>query len=382
MKYRTLGKTNIKVSEVGLGGEYFSEVDQPMANQMMDVAIENGINIIDVYMPCPDTRTRIGDALLNRRDKMIIQGHIGAIYENGQYLRTRDLQKAKQGVEDFLTRFHTDYIDIGMLHYVDEMADWQEVIDNGILDYMIEQKQKGVFKTLGVSSHNPEVAIEMVSSGHIDVLMFSISPLFDLVLQDMDHFFEMPEEEAYPTALTIDKSRSKLYALCKEKGVAITVMKALAAGSLLDPKDTPFKDAMTVPQCIHYALNRPAVSSVLVGVKSIQEIKEAVAYTSQTSEQLDYTHILAGNEGLTKKCMYCNHCLPCIQHIDVAAITRLLDEARNKGYTSLLQEQYNQLKVKASSCIKCGQCMTRCPFGIDIITNMEEATQIFENKQQ
>lgn len=381
MKYRTLGKTNIKVSEVGLGGEYFSEVDQQMANKMIDVAIENGINIIDVYMPNPDTRTRIGDALIGRRDKMIIQGHVGAIYENGQYLRTRDLQKAKQGVEDFLTRFHTDYIDIGMLHYVDEVSDWQQVVDHGILDYMIEQKQKGVFKTIGVSSHNPEVAIEMVNSGYIDVLMFSISPLFDLVLQDMDQFFEMPEDEAYPTVLTIDETRAKLYALCKEKGVALTVMKALAAGSLLDPKDTPFKEAMTVPQCIHYALNRPAVSSVLVGVKSIREIQAALEYTRQTKEQLDYTHIFASNEGPTKKCMYCNHCLPCIQHIDVAAITRLLDASRNKGHTSLIQEQYNQLKVKASSCIKCGQCMTRCPFGIDIISNMEEASKIFENKQ-
>lgn len=382
MKYRTLGKTNIKVSEVGLGGEYFSVVDQPTANKMMDVALENGINIIDVYMPGPDTRSRIGDALIGRREQIIIQGHVGAIYENGQYLRTRDVEKAKLGVEDFLNRFHTDYIDIGMLHYVDEMADWQEVLDNGILDYMMEQKQKGVFKTLGVSSHNPKVAIEMVNSGHIDVLMFSISPLFDLVLQDMDHFFEMPEDEAYPTTLTIDQTRAKLYALCNEKGVAITVMKALAAGSLLDPKDTPFKEAMTVPQCIHYALNRPAVSSVLVGVKSIEEIQEAIAYTTQSVEQLDYTHILMDSQESMKKCMYCNHCLPCVKHIDVAAITRLLDEARNKEYTKDLQARYDALPVKASACIQCGQCVKRCPFGIAIMDNMQEATHVFESKQR
>lgn len=379
MKYRTLGKTNIKVSEVGLGGEYFSEVDQETANHMMQVAIEEGINIIDVYMPNPATRSRIGDALIGKRDKMIIQGHVGAIYENGQYLRTREVEKAKLGVADFLTRFHTDYIDIGMLHYVDDLKDWQQCIDNGIIAYMLEQKEKGVFKTIGVSSHNPKVAIEMVNSGYIDVLMFSISPLFDLVLQDIDTFFEMPEEEAYPTTLAIDETRATLYALCKEKGVGITVMKALAAGSLLDPTDTPFKEAMTVPQCIHYALNRPGVSSVLVGVKNEKEIHEALAFTTQTKEELDYTHIFSNSiEGQMKRCMYCNHCLPCIKHIDVAAITRLVDEASNKQYTKQLQEQYNALDVKASTCIKCGQCMTRCPFGINIIENMEKAIQLFE----
>ena len=382
MKYRTLGKTNIKVSEVGLGGEYFSEVNQETANHMMQVAIKNGINIIDVYMPNPDTRSRIGDALIGLRDKMIIQGHVGAIYENGQYLRTREVEKAKQGVEDFLTRFHTDYIDIGMLHYVDDLKDWRQCIDNGIIAYMQDQKEKGIFKTIGVSSHNPQVAIEMVNSGYIDVLMFSISPLFDLVLQDMDTFFEMPEEEAYPTTLTIDETRAKLYALCNEKGVGITVMKALAAGSLLDPSDTPFKEAMTVPQCIHYALNRPAVSSVLVGVKNEQEIHEALAFNTQTKEQLDYTHIFTNSiDGSIKRCMYCNHCLPCVKHIDVAAITRLVDEANNKEYTIKLQEQYNELGVKASACIKCGQCMARCPFGINIIENMEKAITLFETNR-
>jgi uncharacterized protein len=377
MNYRQLGRTGLQVSEVGLGGEHLAGIGEEEIRRAVDTALEMGINILDVFMPEPEVRSALGNALAGKREKMLLQGHIGAICENGQYARSRDLGKSIAHIEDFLTRFHTDYIDIGMLHYVDTAEDWQQARDNGFIDYMLRQKKAGVFRTLGVSSHNPVVAREILMSGVMDVLMFSISPLFDLVLGDMDVFFEMPEDAAFPRKLEIDPERAALYQLCEEKGIGITVMKALAAGYLLDAKESPFGAALSVPQCIHYALGRPAAASVLVGCKNTGEVIEAVRYCDMPEAEKEYSHILSNLNGTgAKRCMYCNHCLPCPRHIDIAAVTRLLDDAR-PGLTDDIRMQYSALEKNASDCTACGACVSRCPFGIDVVENMKKAAGLF-----
>lgn len=379
MNYRRLGKTEMFASEVGLGCEYFSKATPEESKAMIDEAVSQGMNMIDVFMSDPVVRSKLGDAIAPHRSKMILQGHVGATWENGQYLCSRDLAKCKLFIEDFLTRFHTDYIDIGMLHYIDSEEEWQKSLDNGLLEYMLEQKRLGVFRGLGVSTHNAVIAQTMVKTGWFDVVMFSISPLFDLVLPEIDTFFEMPEDEKYPTSVRIDPERIAFYRLCEEMGVSITVMKALAAGSLLNPEDSPFGAVLTVAQCIQYALDRPGVASALIGCKNVHEVQVAAAFAVASEEERDYHPVLAQIRGDERKvCMYCNHCLPCPVHIDIAATTRVLDTAKNSGWSEALQADYERLTVKASACIACGQCVQRCPFAIDVIANMKEAVAIFE----
>ncbi|MPM85688.1 hypothetical protein SDC9_132769 [bioreactor metagenome] len=223
------------------------------------------------------------------------------------------------------------------------------------------------------------MAAQLVKTGKFDVVMFSVNPLFDLVFNDMDRFFTMAADEPYPEELSIDPARSEFYKLCEEKGVSITVMKSLAAGGLLDPLDSPFKAVMTVPQCIHYAASRPAVASVLVGVGSTQEVQAALSYCTASKEELDFSHIINNiGGGRDKRCMYCNHCLPCPVHIDVAAVTRLVDEAAKGGGMEALKSRYETLDVKPSACIRCGACTARCPFGIDVTENISKAVWLFE----
>lgn len=378
MKYRQLGKTGLLVSEVGLGAEHLVHSTKEEIMEIVDEAMAKGVNIMDVFMPDYGVRSILGECLIGRRDKMLLQGHVGVSFETGQYQKTRDLATSKRSIEDFLTRFQTDYIDLAMLHYCDDLQDWRTCIDNGLIDYMKSQKEKGVFHYLGFSSHNPNVAMEMIRSDLFDCIMFSISPLFDLVLSDMNHFFQMPEDEAFPDHLTIDSNRSALYQLCEEKGVGITVMKALAAGSLLDAKESPFQQAMTVAQCIHYALNRPAVSSVLIGCKNPEEIRQAASYSELSEEEKDYKQVIANiQHGSQKKCMFCNHCLPCPQHLDIAQVSRCVEEVKAHGMSQQVKEDYKKLKVHAKQCIRCKACIQRCPFSIDVVTTMADAISLF-----
>ena len=80
---------------------------------------KDGLTILDCWMSEPNVRSNIGLAIKGRREKWIIQGHIGSTWENGQYVRTRDLTKVKPAFEDLLTRLQTDYIDLGMIHFID-----------------------------------------------------------------------------------------------------------------------------------------------------------------------------------------------------------------------------------------------------------------------
>ena len=88
MRYRNLGKTGLKVSEIGFGGEWLERHEEPEAVDLVRYAGEKGINIIDCWMPDPKSRDIIGQGIEGNREKWIVQGHIGSTYQNGQYVRT------------------------------------------------------------------------------------------------------------------------------------------------------------------------------------------------------------------------------------------------------------------------------------------------------
>ncbi len=376
MEYRALGNSGIMAGVVGIGGEYLEYEDRDTVIRTMHRSMELGVNVLDIFMSNPEVRTNLGLAIMDRRDKIVVQGQVCSIWENGQYAKTRELAKSKVFLDDLFERLQTDYIDIGMLHYVDTFEDWKKTRESGVLEYMQELKTQGRFRTLGVSSHSAEVSMEMIKSGLFSVLMFSINPSFDLVFGSSDIEACLSDGEL-PGTLNIDQDRARLYALCEEMGVGITVMKALGAGRLLRAERSPFKVPMTVDQCIHYALSRPAVSSVLIGARSVAEIERAVAYCDSSEAERDYTGIYDYIGKEEKSCLYCNHCLPCPKYINIAAVTRLLDDGVI-AMTAELREAYTALDAKASDCIACGACEKRCPFGVGIIANMHSASGLFE----
>lgn len=380
MKYRTLGKTNLVVSEIGLGGEWFNGLTPEESKKIIDTADENGINYIDIFMPQAPTRDNIGAALEGRRERFIIQGHLCTVYEDEQYMRTRDIEKTKASFKDLLARLRTDYIDVGMIHYVDSEDDFKTVFEGPIYEYALELKEKGIIRHIGMSSHNPHIALKAVEKGYIDVLMFSINPAYDMEASDTDIYDLMEFKGMEKGHLVADEARQKLYSLCESSGVAITVMKPLGAGTLLDAKSSPFGVAMTVPQCIQYALDRNGVKVVIVGCHTVQEVLEAVKYYDLSSEERSYSHIFASGNSIhmTGRCMYCNHCQPCPAHIDIAAVTKFLDLAlQQESVPETVMEHYKSLSAKADDCLMCGKCESNCPFGVNIRENMKKARSVF-----
>lgn len=384
MKYRKLGRTGLTVSEISLGCEHLQGKSYEVIKTVIDSALDIGINYMDVFMSEPNVRSNIGRALSGRRDKVIIQGHIGSCWVDGQYKVSRNMDEVVEGFEDLLTRLDTDYIDIGFLHFVDKLSDWESLVESDMMKYALKLKQTGVIKAIGLSSHNPVTAKKAVESGYIDVLMFSLNPAYDLVPKERDLtevFTEVLEGKKQNfTELHLEGAREELYRACEQSGVAITVMKALAMGTLLSKERSPLGVALTEAQCISYALDRPAVATVVVGMQTKEDVMHAAEYYTASDEEKSHATVL-GSLGMFNadgRCMYCNHCLPCPSRIDIASVNKYLDLVElDKKAADSVKQHYLSLDSTAENCIGCGACEKRCPFGVEVIERMKRAAKVF-----
>lgn len=379
MKYRTLGKTGLSVSEIGLGAEWLERHNAQEVKEIIDRCEEAGINILDCWMSEPNVRSNIGKAIAGKRDRWIIQGHIGSTWQDGQYVRTRQMDKAKEAFEDLLARLGTDYIDLGMIHFVDEVREFHQIMDGEFLEYVLKLKQDGVIRHIGMSTHNPQVAKLAAQSDIIEMILFSINPAFDLLpaSENIDDYFK----EKYDESLHgIDPEREDLYRICEQNQVGITVMKGYAGGRLFSDQTSPFGVALTPVQCIHYALTRPAVASIMAGYDSVGHVDAAVAYETATDEEKDYASVLAKAplHAYYGQCTYCGHCAPCPVGIDIAMVNKLYDLAvMQDEIPATLRAHYEQLSANARDCIGCKGCETRCPFGVAVDSRMEKTAKLF-----
>lgn len=382
MEYRSIGKTGMSASIIGLGTEHLDNKPYKVVEETIHAALEHSINMIDLFMPGDEVRRNIGKALGNRRKDVIIQGHIGSVDLQKQYDISRDLDTCKRYFDNLLTSLGTDYIDVGMLFFMDSEEALQQIRTNGIIDYVVELKEKGIIRAIGTSSHNPQIARKVLETGIVDLLMFSINPAFDMTPADTDvlsTFFEQTSTEQ--ELIAIDPERAQLYQFCEKEDIAITVMKTLGGGRLLSDELSPFKKAMSVPQCIHYALTRPAVVSTLIGCQSAKQIEEAVAYLNTTGEERDYTSILQSfNSIKNRQCIYCNHCQPCPSGIDIAMVNKYLDIALldPENIPPSIRQHYKSMPANGANCIACGSCEDKCPFSVPIIRQMEKAERLLE----
>ena len=379
MNYRTLGRTGLQVSEIAMGCEGLADKSYEQVKEFVDKMEALGVNCIDLYTSNPEVRANLGRAMRGRREKFVLQSHLCSIWEDGQYLRTRDIAKVKAGFEDMLRLLDTDHIEIGMIHYSDALSDWREIVDGPVMAYAQELKEAGRIGCIGLSSHNPEVGQAAVDSGLVDVLMFSVNPCYDLQPANED-IEQLWAESAYENHLVnMDPQRQALYENCQRCGVGVTVMKAFGGGDLLS-QYSPAGAALTPFQCLHYALTRPAVACVMAGARTVAELEQCAAYEDAPDSEKDYAAAFAAFPKISWEghCMYCGHCAPCPRSIDVASVTKFLNLAKAQGeLPETVREHYAVLPHHAGECVACGACEKRCPFSVPVIENMKQAAELF-----
>lgn len=371
MQYRTLGRTGLQVSAIGLGTEHLLEQPRERAIEVVHTAIERGVNYFDVFWAHPQFRDTMGAAFRGHRDQVILAAHLGATVEDGQGSRTRDPQLAIRFFHDFLTRYHTDHTDILMLHNCDEQDDYEAIMrPGGLADLTDRLRQEGKARFVGFSGHTVSTALQAVESGRVDLLMFPINLAGHSV-----------------------PGKADLLNACVAHNVALVAMKPYAGGMLfMRERELPMniwtsgggeykleKPASTITpvQCLSYTLAQNGVSTTVPGCRTIDELDAALAYWQATEEEKDFAPLLAGFQHAVRgECVYCNHCLPCPSHIDIGQTIRLYELARRQ-FTAEVRAAYRAMLANADDCIQCGDCETRCPFGVSVIGKMEEAARLF-----
>ena len=273
MEYRTLPHGGEKISVIGLGSGSITGTEQEMT-AVIDAAIQSGINYFDMAPSEQAPFFAYAKAFEGRRDQIITQMHFGAIYEGGKYGWTRDLDKIKSQFAWQLKLLNTDYTNVGFIHCVDDPEDLDEVMNGGLWEHMKSLKADGTIRHLGFSSHNPDIARRILDTGLVDMFMFSINPAYDYQSEDEYAIGEVAE-------------RAALYRDAERMGVGISVMKPFAGGQLLDAKTSLFKQALTHAQCFQYILDRPAVMTVLPGVRNMDDLETVLGYVNATAEERD-----------------------------------------------------------------------------------------------
>jgi predicted aldo/keto reductase-like oxidoreductase len=352
MEYRTLGRTGLEVSAIGLGLEHIAGRKPREMAAVLETAAAGGITYVDLLYedPASDLSQKFGGLLREHRDVFFYAAHWGGPNEyTPDYCR-----RTFEGVLEILG---TDHVPVAMITMADTQAKWGQMraqVEETLLGY----KERGVIGAIGVSTHHAPTAVAMMESGLIDVLMLPIG-LTKAAL----------ESGGAPEPLC------RVYAAAHAHGVGLVSMKVYSGGGLLNRQHSQ----ATPVQCLHYALSQP-IATVAVGVQNAGEVRQALAYVDATDEEKDY---IPAAETLRldawDACTQCQHCLPCPNGLDIPEIMRLAIMARWK-LTPLaeLRAEYARLKAKASNCEECRTCLERCAFGVDILERLATAREVLE----
>lgn len=378
MKYRELGKTGLKASEISLGAEWIQGKTTEEAKEIISFCEKEGINLMDCWMSEPKVRSDIGLAIKDSRDKWIIQEHIGSIWQDNQYVKTREMDKVIESY-DQMARLGTDYLDFGMIPFVDDIEEFKQIMNGEFIEYVRKLKNEGTIKHIGLSTHHTKVALLATEYEEIELIMFSINPAFDMVPGMTIE--EIREDGRFSEDFRgIDSERANFYQICEDKNIAITVMKGFSSGTLFNKETSPFSVALTPVHCIEYALSQKSVASILIGVESVEQVKEGLKYETATDEEKNYASVLvnAPLHSYKGQCLYCGHCSPCSSEIDIAMVHKYYDLAKlHDEIPESIRAHYNDLSANAEDCIECRDCEERRPFDVKIVENMNLINKFF-----
>ena len=325
VKEKILGRTGLNVKTLGFGGIPIQRVSEKETIEVVRRCYELGMNYYDTARAYTVSEERIGKALEDVRDEVI--------------LATKSGQRTAEGVEKeleiSLKNLRTDYIDVYQLHNVTYQEQWDQVRGpGGAMEAMNKAKEEGKIKHISVTSHNPDLSIDLVKSG-----------LFETLLIPFNYLTPKPAEELLP--------------LCRRLNVGTIIMKPFGGGA--------FSNANTA---LKYVFNDPNTDLVIPGVLSLAEVEENWNVWQGDLSLTPEEHMLIERDKVelgSQFCRGCNYCQPCPQGIDISFLLRAEKQMlRRMGWSDSRAESVAKAIVKGKTCLKCGECESRCPYELPI----------------
>lgn len=314
-----LGNTGLTVNKNGFGALPIQRISKEEAKELLLKAYNNGINFYDTARFYTDSEEKIGYALNGVRDNIIIA--------------SKTMSETAEGFWEQLTislgKLNTDYLDIYQFHnpsFCPKPSD-----GTGLYEAMVEAKEKGLIRHIGITNHRLAVAMEAAESGLYETIQFPFSYL-------------ATEKEI------------ELVNLCKTKGIGFIAMKALSGGLI------------TNSSAAYAYLEKFDNVLPIWGIQRERELDEFIAYDKNPpvlNESLQSV-IKKDTAELGKDfCRGCGYCLPCPADIDIPTSARMSLMIRRAPTSVYLNDSWKEKMKKIKDCIHCDHCKNHCPYGLD-----------------
>ena len=333
MEYVTLGKTGLKISRLGFGGIPIQRVDAETTKELMNALVEEGINYIDTARGYTVSEEFLGYALEGIRDQFV--------------LATKSMSRTKEtmaaDIETSLKNMRTDYIDLYQVHNP-SMAQLEQVVSaGGALEALLEAKAAGKIGHIGLTAHDLAVFEKALELDWVETIMFPYN--------------------------IVETHGTDLIAKCKEKNIGFVDMKPLAGGAIDD-----------ATLALRFICANENVTVVIPGMYDVKEVKQNVAAVNDKTPIREEE--MAKMEAIRKDlgnnfCRRCNYCQPCPQGVGISGAFLMQGYLRRYGLGEWAKGRYMAMPVKASACVECGLCETRCPYNLPIREMLKTVVEDF-----
>ncbi len=334
-----LGKTSLEVSRVGIGGIPILRIPFEEAVKVVQFALDLGVNFIDTANAYASSKgsseERIGKAIDGRREEVILATKSGA----------RDKDTSLEHLNLSLKRLGTDYIDIWQFHSLSKMDDYEAILANdGAMKTAEEALESGIIRHIGFSSHVLDAAIQVVKSGHFEVVQ-------------------------YPFNFVNNDAAAELIPLTKKQDMGFIAMKPFAGGHLEDA-------SLAIKYLLQFDNVLPDPGIMKFG--EIQEIVDIVRGSWKLSAQEKRRMEEIRTELGKGFCRWCGYCMPCPQGVDISWImnAQLMHSYGDRYYNNTAKAMES-----ASNCIQCGECESKCPYGLPIADTIAENVEWYEQQE-
>lgn len=333
MEYRMLGKTGLKVSKMGFGGIPIQKIDAQGTKELMHRLLKDGVNFIDTARGYTVSEEYLGYALEGIRDKFVLATKSMA--------RTRESMEAD--IKKSLKNLRTDYIDLYQVHNPSEEQLMQVVGKGGALEALQEAKTAGKIGHIGITAHSTAVFEKALSLDWVETIMFPYN--------------------------IVENQGEELMSRCREKNIGFIDMKPLAGGAIENAS-----------LALRYICANEDVTVVIPGMADMEEIEENIKACSNpaplSEEEIQDMERIRKQLG-SNFCRRCNYCAPCTVGINIPSVFLFAGYLQRYNLADWGKERYSTLDKKASECIECGVCETRCPYHLPIREMMKTCARDF-----
>jgi uncharacterized protein len=334
MRYVMLGKTGLKISELGFGGIPIIRLSSDTAVNVLRRAYDQGITFYDTAYVYRDSEEKIGRAFDGMRDKVVIAT---------KTIR-RDGQSSTEQLEKSLRMLRTDYIDLYQLHQIAQEKDLiAAVAPGGVFEAVVKARDQGKIRYIGVTSHNLSMAVKLVKTGLFDTVQFP----FNFIENDA-------ETELHGTAL--------------ERNIGMLAMKPFAGG-MIDNAEIAVKFLRQYPDVIPI----PGFDSVASVDEVVSLYRHSNVVTEEDRRLMEKYRIELGKQF----CRRCEYCQPCPNGVSIT-IAMGYKVIASRMSPAVATEFCKPAMETVKLCIECGDCLDRCPYDLPIPEMLKAGYDLYE----